>query len=44
MFIGGADDTNDRHHLTNIGKNRTGLKLTSTATIIPRGFYYLKIS
>ena len=25
LFIGGADDTNDRHHLTNTGKNQTSL-------------------
>ena len=28
VFIGGADDTNDRHHLTNISKNPSGVTLT----------------
>ena len=33
MFIGGADDTNDRHHLTNIGKNSESTHTARVAVV-----------
>ena len=37
LFTGGADDTNDRHHLTNTGKNNTSKLLPIAHPIQERG-------